>query len=70
VLYRAEALRRHRGRKTTWRGKVTEDPSRALKQAQRWRLEEPTAEYYIATLPGDTKVPLEDLELFLAKGER
>jgi hypothetical protein len=56
----------HHGRTTTWRGKLTEDPARALKQAQRWRLEEAGAEYYIATLPGDKKVPLEDLESFLS----
>jgi hypothetical protein len=70
MLYRAEALRKHQRRKTTWKEKVTEDPSRALAQAKRWRLKEPGAEYYIASLPGDKKVPLEDLEAFLAKGKR
>ena len=66
ILYRAEAVRKHRGRATTWRGKVTEDPARALAQAQRWRMKEPFGnEYYVVTIPGDKKVTLEDLEAFV-----
>jgi len=61
ALYRAEATRRHSGRGTKWRGKWHPDPTRAIAQAQRWRVKEPFALIEIATHDGQ-KVPLADLE--------
>jgi len=61
TLYRAEALRKHRGRATTWRGRWHPDPQRAITQAQRWQRKEPFAKVAIVTHEGG-KISLLEVE--------
>lgn len=60
LLYRAEALRDHNGRKSSWKGKWR-DRERAIVQAKRWQVREPKAVISVVSTNG-MRATLEEME--------